>query len=143
MSHNSSRFIIGQMITHVPSIKTFLHLQYLGDDLEEVRGRTVLEDDSYLELPLLSLPGVVLVPGQTLPLQLFQPSTVSMKRNLLDKDKTFGMVTARYSGIWLCNIITQEGSRKHQREKRRKNKNININIHIDNFCAFLGICLMM
>ena len=80
-------------------MKSFLHLQYLGDDLEEVRGRTVLEDDSYLELPLLSLPGVVLVPGQTLPLQLCQPSTVSMIRNLLDKDKTFGMVTARYSGI--------------------------------------------
>ena len=88
-------------------------MQYLGDDLEEVRGRTVLEDDSCLELPLLSLPGVVLVPGQTLPLQLFQPATVSMIRNVLDKDKTFGMVTARYGGLWLYNVTIQEGSQKH------------------------------
>ncbi len=70
-------------------------LQYLGEDLEDMSGRTVYDDDNFLELPILTLPGVVLVPGQTLPLQLFNPSTVSMIRNIVQKDKTFGLVTAR------------------------------------------------
>ncbi len=92
-------------------------LQYLGNDLEEVRGRTVLEDDSSLELPLLSLPGVVLVPGQTLPLQLFQPNTVAMMRNLLDKDKTFGMVTVRYTHVF-CLLMENEAKLYQQKLSR-------------------------
>ncbi len=68
----------------------------------------MLEDDSSIELPLLSLPGVVLVPGQTLPLQLFQPTMVAMMRNLLDKDKTFGMVTARWAACLLLTSFLQQ-----------------------------------
>ena len=69
--------------------------QYLGTDLEEVRGRTVHEDDACLTLPILTLPGVVLTPGQTLPLHLFQSTTVAMIRRLLEGDKTFGLITSR------------------------------------------------
>uniref|UniRef100_T1JIH3 Protein cereblon n=1 Tax=Strigamia maritima TaxID=126957 RepID=T1JIH3_STRMM len=71
---------------------------YLGTDLDELSGRTVLEDDVILNLPLLSLPGVVLIPGQTLPLHLFQPPTVAMVKNIIDHDRTFGMVNSRYLG---------------------------------------------
>ena len=41
--------------------------------MDEFSGRTVLEADGHVTLPLLPLPGMVLVPTQTLPLQLFQP----------------------------------------------------------------------
>lgn len=69
--------------------------QYLGDDLEEVRGRTIHEDETVVSLPLLYLPGVVLMPGQTLPLNLSHVRAVSMVRNIMDKDKTFGLITVR------------------------------------------------
>lgn len=42
--------------------------QYLGDNLEEARGRQFLVDDSDLTLPLINLRHVVLLPGQTLPI---------------------------------------------------------------------------
>ncbi|KAK2180255.1 hypothetical protein NP493_452g04005 [Ridgeia piscesae] len=79
-----------------PKRPIFCQPLYLGDDLEELRGRTVHEDDSYISLPILSLPGVVLLPGQTLPLHLFQPSTVSMMSHVIEGDKTFGIVTSSY-----------------------------------------------
>ncbi|XP_078678417.1 protein cereblon-like [Branchiostoma floridae x Branchiostoma belcheri] len=82
---------------------------YLGSDHEEYSGRTVLDDESYVNLPLLTLPSVVLIPGQTLPLQLFQPQTISMMRHVIQKDRTFGLVTSRYldtSGPTLANIGT-------------------------------------
>ncbi|ELT95677.1 hypothetical protein CAPTEDRAFT_173167 [Capitella teleta] len=68
---------------------------YLGDDLQDVSGRTIHDEDSYLTLPLLALPGVVLTPGQTIPLHLFEPSVVSMVRHILTTDRTFGLLTAR------------------------------------------------
>lgn len=48
-------------------------LQYLGEEMDEFSGRTYHEPGSHITLPLLMLPGLVLVPGQTLPLHLFQP----------------------------------------------------------------------
>ena len=41
--------------------------------MDEFSGRTYYEPGSNIVLPLLMLPGLVLVPGQTLPLHLFQP----------------------------------------------------------------------
>ncbi|XP_071082193.1 protein cereblon-like [Haliotis cracherodii] len=69
---------------------------YLGTDLEDVRGRTIHDDDSCVTIPLLALPGVVLVPGQTIPLHLFQHHMVAMIKNVAEKDKTFGVITFRY-----------------------------------------------
>lgn len=45
----------------------------MGADMEELHGRTVHADGEIVLLPLFFLPGVVLVPGQTLPLHLFHP----------------------------------------------------------------------
>lgn len=68
---------------------------YLGTDLEDVRGRTVYEDNSIVTLPLVPLPGVVLVPGQVIPLHLFQQHLIAALRRLADTDtdKSFGVVT--------------------------------------------------
>ncbi|KAK3103864.1 hypothetical protein FSP39_022508 [Pinctada imbricata] len=70
---------------------------YLGDDLEEVRGRTIHDEESKITLPIIQLPGVVLVPGQTIPLHLFHQHTVAMLKGVVDTDKTFGIVAYRYS----------------------------------------------
>lgn len=72
-----------------------LSLQYLGADLEDVHGRTIHDDDSQVTLPVLTLPGVVLLPGQMLPLFLFQPSLVAMIKQVLDRDRTFAYIAPR------------------------------------------------
>jgi hypothetical protein len=56
---------------------------YLGEDLNELSGRVVLDETSFVTMPLLTLQGIVLVPGQVLPLQLQHPSIVSMMRKML------------------------------------------------------------
>lgn len=63
--------------------------------MEELRGITLHDEGSILGLPILLELGVVLVPGQTLPLTAFYPPTVSMLREVISKDKTFGVVCVR------------------------------------------------
>ncbi|PKU35078.1 protein hypothetical protein [Limosa lapponica baueri] len=65
---------------------------YLGSDMEEFHGRTVHDDDSCQVIPVLPHVMVMLIPGQTLPLQLFRPQEVSMVRNLIQKDRTFAVL---------------------------------------------------
>ena len=52
---------------------------YLGEG-REVGGRTILDDDTNISLPLLNMPGLALVPGQLLPLHVFRPAVISMLR---------------------------------------------------------------
>lgn len=40
---------------------------------------------------------VILVPGQTLPLTAFAPSSIAMFRKIISKDKTFGVVCVNSS----------------------------------------------
>lgn len=78
---------------------------YLGNDLEELSGRTVLEDNLTVTLPLLVLPNIVLMPGQKLPLQLLRPATVSMMQHIIEKDRTFGLINQRQTdGSMVRNI---------------------------------------
>ncbi|XP_070792966.1 protein cereblon isoform X2 [Pituophis catenifer annectens] len=70
---------------------------YLGSDMEEFHGRTVHDDDSCQTIPVLPHVMVMLIPGQTLPLQLFRPQEVSMVRNLIQRDRTFAVLA--YSNI--------------------------------------------
>ncbi|KAL5014117.1 hypothetical protein ScPMuIL_008387 [Solemya velum] len=70
---------------------------YLGEDLEELRGRTILDENSQVMLPIVSLPGVVLIPGQIIPLSLFHQHTIAMIKSSVEADKTFGVVASRYS----------------------------------------------
>ncbi|RWS01038.1 protein cereblon-like protein [Dinothrombium tinctorium] len=70
---------------------------YLGSDLEELSGRVVLDDQSFVSIPLLTLRGVILVPGQVLPLQLELPSLVAMMKRIISKDRTFGLTASLQS----------------------------------------------
>ncbi|KAG9353236.1 hypothetical protein JZ751_017812 [Albula glossodonta] len=67
-------------------------LQYLGSDMEEFHGRTVHDEDSCQTIPVLPHVTVMLIPGQTLPLQLFRPQEVSMMRTLIQRDRTFAVL---------------------------------------------------
>lgn len=69
--------------------------QYLGADMEEFHGRTLHDDDSCQVIPVLPQVAMILIPGQTLPLQLFSPQEVSMVRNLIQKDRTFAVLAHR------------------------------------------------
>lgn len=77
--------------------------QYLGSDMEEFHGRTVHDDDSCQTIPVLPHTSVMLVPGQTLPLQLFRPQEVSMMRSIIQRDRTFAVLAHRYVGT-LCSL---------------------------------------
>uniref|UniRef100_A0A8C5DCH3 Protein cereblon n=1 Tax=Gouania willdenowi TaxID=441366 RepID=A0A8C5DCH3_GOUWI len=83
-------------ITFDPSLPT--SHAYLGSDMEEFHGRTVHDDDSCQTIPVLPHTTVMLVPGQTLPLQLFRPQEVSMMRSIIQKDRTFAVLAHSDSG---------------------------------------------
>ncbi|KAL4226760.1 hypothetical protein ACF0H5_014740 [Mactra antiquata] len=70
---------------------------YLGTDLEEIHGRTILEDELELELPLVTLPGTILVPGHIIPLYSHNQHEVAMLKSVVDsRDKTFGVIASRF-----------------------------------------------
>ncbi|XP_050419400.1 protein cereblon [Patella vulgata] len=78
---------------HLPSTHS-----YLGNDMEDVHsGRTIHDDESYIDIPLYMLPGIVLIPDQVIPLHLFQPQMVAMMKRVAEpeNDKTFGIMTYR------------------------------------------------
>ncbi|CAD7691244.1 unnamed protein product [Nyctereutes procyonoides] len=70
---------------------------YLGADMEEFHGRTLHGNNSCQVIPVLPQVMMILIFGQTLPLQLFCPQEVSMVRNLIQKDRTFAVLA--YSNI--------------------------------------------
>ena len=73
-------------------------LQYLGTDLEEISGRTIMEDNSEMELPLVTLPGTILIPGHIIPLYSHNQHEVAMLKSVVDsKEKTIGVVAFRYT----------------------------------------------
>lgn len=75
-----------------------LGLQYLGSDLEELSGCTLYDDHSVVSLPLLIQQyGTVAMPGQTLPLSLYHPHTITLLRQAIEKDRTFGLVVKSQS----------------------------------------------
>jgi hypothetical protein len=79
---------------------------YLGSG-QEVAGRTILDEDLIQTLPLLSMPGFVLVPNQVFPLTLFHPAIISMMKSVLAATKTFGVVNLKAnSGDWRGEIGT-------------------------------------
>ncbi|KAG8323202.1 hypothetical protein J6590_009849 [Homalodisca vitripennis] len=82
-----------QFDTDLPSLHS-----YLGAELEVVRGRTVLEDGAIVTLDMLQPADLVLVPGQTLPLTVFDPPTINMLRGCLRNDRTFGVLASWSDG---------------------------------------------
>ena len=68
--------------------------QYMGES-REVGGRIILEENNYVEIPVISQPGIILMPGQTLPMTFFQPAVISMMKGLVETTKTFGILHKR------------------------------------------------
>ena len=68
------------------------HHSYLGNQFEELTGRVVLEEETIVTIPLLCLPGVVLIPGQLLPLQFQGSYFLSTIRTIIEGNKIFGLV---------------------------------------------------
>ncbi|XP_036387081.1 protein cereblon-like isoform X3 [Megalops cyprinoides] len=66
--------------------------------MEEFHGRTVHDEDSCQMIPVLPHVTVMLIPGQTLPLQLFRPQEVSMMRSLIQRDRTFAVLAYSDTG---------------------------------------------
>lgn len=58
---------------------------YLGEDLDTVAGRTFLSSEQRIVLPIFPLNGIVLLPGETLPLRLFSDAYVGLIHRLLCK----------------------------------------------------------
>ncbi|KAK3579055.1 hypothetical protein CHS0354_029913 [Potamilus streckersoni] len=83
---------------------------YLGSDMEEVRGRTILDENSVVMMPLITLPGMILVPGQTIPLHIFHQHTVAMIKTAIDSNKTFGVVTYRISSTDYSQTVASIGT---------------------------------
>ncbi|XP_055932668.1 protein cereblon-like isoform X2 [Argiope bruennichi] len=100
---------------------------YLGNDLEELSGRTVLDDDSCQTIPILTLPGVMLIPGQILPLQLYNPSTISMMIHIIHSDHTFGLINSRFSGRIFTNVIDTIGTTVEIRSYREEEGDFGVN----------------
>lgn len=72
---------------------------YLGNNLEELRGRTHLDEGIYINLPLLIKKSVVLFPGQTLPLTVFDRPTIEMLQQCINKNRIFGLVCLDYDKL--------------------------------------------
>ena len=68
--------------------------QYMGES-REIGGRIILEENNYVEIPVISQPGIILMPGQTLPMTFFQPAVISMMKGLVETTKTFGILHKR------------------------------------------------
>ncbi|XP_023248163.1 protein cereblon [Copidosoma floridanum] len=65
---------------------------YLGTNLEELRGRTILDEGIYLNLPLLIKDSMILFPGQTLPLAVFNINIITMLEKCIQDNRTFGVL---------------------------------------------------
>ena len=51
----------------------FFFCSYLGQG-QEITGRTILDEDLVQEIAIISRPGIILMPGQTLPMNFFRKS---------------------------------------------------------------------
>ena len=78
--------------------------QYLGQG-QEVAGRTILDEDLIQDLPIIARPGIILMPGQTLPMNFFHPTVMSVMKNLISGSKTFGVVHSRCVDSTIDNFI--------------------------------------
>lgn len=79
--------IVGDYDQTLPGQHSYLGLS------NQLSGRTILDTGNLQKLPLLCLPGFILMPNQVFPLQVIHPSVVSLLQSLITTTKTFGMVS--------------------------------------------------
>ncbi|XP_031843037.1 E3 ubiquitin ligase component cereblon [Nomia melanderi] len=78
---------------------------YLGQNLVELRGRTMFDDGVYMRLPLLNQNCVMLFPGQTLPMTV-DTHAIDMPA-CLEGNRTIGVVCFRYSNIYPIGVTAE------------------------------------
>ena len=68
-------FCVYQNVNNKPIIQhlTLFFCSYLGQG-QEITGRTILDEDLVQEIAIISRPGIILMPGQTLPMNFFRKS---------------------------------------------------------------------
>lgn len=122
-------------------------LKYLGSNLEELRGRTILDEGIYINLPVLIERSTVLFPGQTLPMAVLGSNVADMLAKCIKINRTFGVVCSQGTKFELIGTTAeiyefmqgsaQEGFRikakGRQRFKILKLKQVCININHSNF----------
>lgn len=65
---------------------------YLGE-MNDCSGVQYIDQESFITLPILRVPDFILVPGQTMPLNITRPQEVSLLKSVLARpDKTFGVI---------------------------------------------------
>ena len=64
--------------------------------MEEVRGRTLLDENSIIEMPVVVQEGLICVPGQTLPLTISHPQIMAMMRQVIEGNHIFGSLSFRF-----------------------------------------------
>jgi len=64
--------------------------------MEDVQGRTLFDEETVQVLPAYMKAGVVLMPGQTLPLVLHDQSEIDMMKTALDEEKTLAILHHEY-----------------------------------------------
>lgn len=60
--------------------------------MHDVTGRVIYDDESTVCIPAYLQRGVILIPGQTMPIQVYQPSVVAMMRNVVEQQKTIAVL---------------------------------------------------
>lgn len=74
--------------------------------MDECSGVQYMERESYIVLPILQVPNFILVPGQTMPLDVSRPQEISLLQNVMSReDKTFGVVLSRFFQVHLISIF--------------------------------------
>lgn len=90
----------------------------MGNNLEELRGRTILDDGIYINLPLLVNQSVVLFPGQTLPMTIYGTETIDMLQKCIEKDRTFGVVFSGNEKIVPIGTTAEIYQYKHETQSQ-------------------------
>ncbi|XP_076651200.1 E3 ubiquitin ligase component cereblon isoform X2 [Halictus rubicundus] len=79
---------------------------YFGNDFEEFRGRTILDEGIYMKLPLLAQKSIMLFPGQTLSMKLDSHS-LDLKF-FYQGNRTIGVVCFEYNRMVTAIGVTAE-----------------------------------
>ena len=67
--------------------------------MQDVTGRVIFDEGSTVSIPAYLQPGVILIPGQTMPIQVYRPSVVAMMRTVVEQQKTIAVLHYKYVNI--------------------------------------------
>ncbi|XP_078052933.1 E3 ubiquitin ligase component cereblon isoform X2 [Augochlora pura] len=79
---------------------------YFGVNLEELRGRTIFDEEIFVRLPILKQKSVMLFPGQTLPMKV-RTHAIDML-SCLQSNRTIGVVCFGYNNVVAPIGVTAE-----------------------------------